>query len=243
MGKWIAVEGVCSAAGRGAVPTGSLPPVFERFTDRSRRALVLAQEEARLLGHDHIGTEHLLIGLIDEKDGIAARVLAELGVTRQAVRDLVEETVGRTAGEPSGNVPFTPRMKKVLELSLREGLQLGHSYIGTEHLLLGLAREGEGVAVRVLQGLGVDPPRVRQSVIQVLSGYQGGATDNPDSAMADSSDAPRCAGCSVELDLVLRYRSITIPPTSPNPFPLKVEVVYCSRCGTVAAVLRADSPA
>ena len=216
--------------------------MFERFTDRSRRALVLAQQEAHLLGHDHIGTEHLLIGLIDEEDGIAARVLAELGVTRQAVRDRVEETVGRSAGESSGNAPFTPRMKKVLELSLREGLQLGHSYIGTEHMLLGLVREGEGVAARVLQELGVELPQVRQSVIQVLSGYQGGATDNADAAMTDSPDAPRCAGCSVELDLVLRHRPMTIPPTSPNPFPLKVEVVYCSRCGTIAAVLRAESP-
>jgi len=228
---------------RGQLPADSLPPVFERFTDRSRRALILAQEEARLLGHDHIGTEHLLIGLIDERDGIAARVLAEHGVTRQAVRDRIEETVGRTAGEPSGNAPFTPRMKKVLELSLREGLQLGHSYIGTEHLLLGLVKEGEGVAARVLQGLGVELPRVRQSVIQVLSGYQGGATDNADSSLSDPSDAPRCAGCSVELDLVLRYRPITIPPTSPNPSPLKVDVVYCGRCGTVAAVLKADPPA
>jgi len=150
-------------------------------------------------------------------------------------------TVGRTAGEPSGSASFTPRLTKVLELSLREGLQLGHSFIGTEHLLLGLVKEGEGVAARVLQSLGVELPRVRQSVIQVLSGYQGTATSEAESAAFDSSDSPRCAGCSAELELVLRYRSITIAPTSPNPFSLKVEVVYCSRCGKVVAILRAES--
>lgn len=199
--------------------------MFERFTDRGRRALVNAQEEARLLGHDHIGTEHLLLGLIHEGDGIAARALMELGVSLEAVRERIEETVGRTTGEPTGNAPFTPRAKKVLELSLREALQLGHSYIGTEHLLLGLVREGEGVAARVLQALGIDLPRVRPSVMQCLSGYQGRASDEAEAAPPDSSDSPRCAGCSTELDLVLRYRSMTIPPASPNPFPLKVDVV------------------
>jgi ATP-dependent Clp protease ATP-binding subunit ClpC len=193
------------------------------------------------MGHEYIGTEHLLLGLIHEREGIAARALMELGVSLEAVRERIEETVGRTTGEPTGNPPFTPRAKKVLELSLREALQLGHSYIGTEHLLLGIVREGEGVAARVLEGLGFDLPRVRQSVIQVMSGYRGGAMGEVQSAFFDPSDPPRCAGCSIELELVLRYRTITVPPTSPNPFPLKVDVVFCNRCGKVAAMLRAES--
>ena len=226
---------------RDGAPAGSLRPVFERFTDRGRRVLVLAQEQARFLGHDYIGTEHILLGLMHEEDGIAARALMELGVSLEAVRDRIEETVGRTAGEPTGNPPFTPRAKKVLELSLREALQLGHSYIGTEHLLLGILREGEGVGARVLEGLGFDLPRVRQSVVQVMSGYEGRAMGGVQSASFDPSDSPRCAGCSAELELVLRYRTITVPPTSPNPFPLKGNVVFCNRCGKVVAMLRAES--
>jgi ATP-dependent Clp protease ATP-binding subunit ClpC len=120
--------------------------VFERFTDRARRVLVLAQEEARLLNHSFIGTEHILLGLIHEGEGVAAKALESLGISLEAVREKVEETIGMAGTAPSGSPPFTPRAKKVLELSLREALQLGHSYIGTEHMLLGLVREGEGVA-------------------------------------------------------------------------------------------------
>jgi ATP-dependent Clp protease ATP-binding subunit ClpC len=147
--------------------------VFERFTDRARRVLVLAQEEARLLNHSFIGTEHILLGLIHEGEGIAARSLDSLGVTLEAVREKVEEAIGPSGTPAPGSPPFTPRAKRVLELSLREALQLGHSYIGTEHMLLGLVREGEGVAAQVLQSLGVELPRVRQQVIQFLSSYQG----------------------------------------------------------------------
>jgi ATP-dependent Clp protease ATP-binding subunit ClpA len=148
--------------------------VFERFTDRSRRAVALAQEEARRLRHHYIGTEHLLLGLIDEGEGVAAKALDSLGVSREDVRLQVEEIIGRGFDAPPGHVPFTPRAKKVLELSLREALQLGHNYIGTEHILLGVIREGEGVAAQVLQKLGADLNRVRQQVIQLLSGYAGG---------------------------------------------------------------------
>ncbi|MFN8168460.1 MAG: ATP-dependent Clp protease ATP-binding subunit [Candidatus Nanopelagicales bacterium] len=147
--------------------------MFERFTDRARRVVVLAQEEARMLNHNYIGTEHILLGLIHEGEGVAAKALESLGISLEAVRQQVEEIIGQGQQAPSGHIPFTPRAKKVLELSLREALQLGHNYIGTEHILLGLIREGEGVAAQVLVKLGADLNRVRQQVIQLLSGYQG----------------------------------------------------------------------
>ncbi|MCB9411339.1 MAG: ATP-dependent Clp protease ATP-binding subunit [Actinobacteria bacterium] len=147
--------------------------MFERFTDRARRVVVLAQEEARMLNHNYIGTEHILLGLIHEGEGVAAKALESLGISLEAVRSQVEEIIGQGQQAPSGHIPFTPRAKKVLELSLREALQLGHNYIGTEHILLGLIREGEGVAAQVLVKLGADLNRVRQQVIQLLAGYQG----------------------------------------------------------------------
>jgi ATP-dependent Clp protease ATP-binding subunit ClpA len=147
--------------------------MFERFTDRARRVVVLAQEEARMLNHNYIGTEHILLGLIREGDGVAAKVLESLRISLDAVRQQVEEIIGRGQQAPSGHIPFTPRGKKVLELSLRESTGLGHNYIGTEHILLGLIREGDGVAAQVLVLLGADLNRVRQQVIQVLHGRQG----------------------------------------------------------------------
>jgi len=150
--------------------------VFEKFTDKARRVVVLAQEEAKLLNHNYIGTEHILLGLIHEGEGVAAKALEALGINLEQVREQVQDIIGQGAQAPSGHIPFTPRAKKVLELSLREALQLGHSYIGTEHLLLGLIREGEGVAAQVLTKLGADTNKVRQQVIQLLSGYQGKET-------------------------------------------------------------------
>jgi ATP-dependent Clp protease ATP-binding subunit ClpC len=147
--------------------------MFERFTDRARRVVVLAQEEARMLNHNYIGTEHILLGLIHEGEGVAAKALESMSISLQAVRDQVQDIIGKGQTAPAGHIPFTPRAKKVLELSLREALQLGHNYIGTEHILLGLIREGEGVAAQVLQKLGADLNRVRQQVIQLLSGYPG----------------------------------------------------------------------
>jgi ATP-dependent Clp protease ATP-binding subunit ClpC len=167
--------------------------MFERFTDRARRVVVLAQEEARMLSHNYIGTEHILLGLIHEGEGVAAKALESLDISLEAVRAQVEEIIGQGQQAPSGHIPFTPRAKKVLELSLREALQLGHSYIGTEHILLGLIREGEGVAAQVLQKLGADLNRVRQQVIQLLSGFQGkesaasGASTSGSGAEAPSS--------------------------------------------------------
>jgi ATP-dependent Clp protease ATP-binding subunit ClpC len=147
--------------------------MFEKFTDKARRVVVLAQEEAKLLNHNYIGTEHILLGLIHEGEGVAAKALESLGINLDSVREQVQEIIGQGQQAPTGHIPFTPRAKKVLELSLREALQLGHSYIGTEHLLLGLIREGEGVAAQVLTKLGADTNRVRQQVIQLLSGFQG----------------------------------------------------------------------
>jgi Clp amino terminal domain, pathogenicity island component len=148
--------------------------MFERFTNRARRAVVLAQEEARLLNHNYIGTEHLLLGLIHEGEGVAAEALEALGLSLEAVRREVEEIIGQGQSAPTGHIPFTPRAKKVLELSLREAKQLRCNYIGTEHILLGLVREGQGVAAKVLVKLGADLPRVRQQVTQLLSGYADG---------------------------------------------------------------------
>ena len=147
--------------------------MFERFTDRARRVVVLAQEEARMLNHNYIGTEHILLGLVHEGEGVAATALESLGIALEGVRQQVEEIIGQGQQAPSGHIPFTPRAKKVLELSLREALQLGHNYIGTEHILLGLIREGEGVAAQVLVKLGADLNRVRQQVLQQLSGSAG----------------------------------------------------------------------
>ena len=148
--------------------------MFERFTDRARRVVVLAQEEARLLNHDYIGTEHLLLGLIHEGKGVAAKALDGMGITEEAVRQQVEDIIGRgKQAARSGHIPFTPRAKKVLKLSLRESLQLGHPYIGTEHILLGLIREGEGVAAQVLVRLGADVETTRHQVVELLQGYQG----------------------------------------------------------------------
>jgi ATP-dependent Clp protease ATP-binding subunit ClpC len=158
-----------------------LVEVFERFTDRAHRVVVLAQEEARRLNHNYLGTEHILLGLVGEGEGVAARALESLGISLEAVRQQVEEIIGQGQQAPSGHIPFTPRAKKVLELASREALQLGHNYVGTEHILLGLVREGEGVAAQVLVKLGADLNRVRQQVIELLHGYPGKepASDRP----------------------------------------------------------------
>ena len=146
--------------------------MFERFTDRARRVVVFAQEEARLLDHDYIGTEHLLLGLLSEGEGVGARSLQALDISLLSVRARVEEVIGRGRSSPTGHIPFTPRAKKVLELSLREALQLGHNYIGTEHILLGLVREGDGVAAQVLSAAGVKLDDVRATVVAFLSGRE-----------------------------------------------------------------------
>ena len=169
--------------------------MFERFTDRARRVIVLAQDEAKLLNHNFIGTEHVLLGLIHEGEGVAAKALESLGIALDAVRDQVEEIIGPGQQVPTGHIPFTPRAKKVLELSLREALQMNHNYIGTEHILLGLIREGEGVAAQVLIKLGADLGRVRSTVLQLITGYQG-----REASMSGAPDAGPDKGNSQVLD-------------------------------------------
>ena len=147
--------------------------MFERFTDRARRVVVLAEEEARTVNHPDVDTEHILLALIREGGGVAAQALGSLGITEEAARQQVEEIAGPgQPGSQKGHLPFTPRAKKILQLSLREAIALGHAYIGTEHILLGLLRADEGVAMQVLNGLGVGPIRVRQKVIQLVSARQ-----------------------------------------------------------------------
>src|SRR5690554_7745751 len=163
--------------------------MFERFTDRARRVVVLAQEEARMLNHNYIGTEHILLGLVREGEGVAAKALEAMDISLNGVREQVQEIIGEGSHAPSGHIPFTPRAKKVLELSLREALQLGHNYIGTEHILLGLIREGEGVAAQVLGKLGADLGGVRQQVIQLLSGYEGKETATAGGGPAEGTPA------------------------------------------------------
>jgi len=185
--------------------------MFERFTDRARRVVVLAQEESRLLNHNYIGTEHLLLGLIHEGEGVAARALEQLGISLERVRTEVEEIIGQGASSPTGHIPFTPRAKKVLELSLREALELGHNYIGTEHILLGLLREGEGVAAQVLMvRMGADLDRVRAVVEGMAS-----------SAAGESVFTSPVAGSDRHLRLRVRPGRIDLSLEDPslNPFP------------------------
>jgi ATP-dependent Clp protease ATP-binding subunit ClpA len=177
--------------------------MFERFTDRARHVLVLAQQEARLLDHNFIGTEHILLGLIHEGEGVAAKALESLDISLEAVREKVEETIGPAGTSTTSSPPFTPRAKKVLELSLREALQLGHNYIGTEHMLLGLVREGDGVAAQVLVSLGADLSRVRVKVIQLLSGYQASGPEKAPSL--------RCGRCGASLSESVRHGTIKAP--------------------------------
>jgi ATP-dependent Clp protease ATP-binding subunit ClpA len=229
-------------------PDGSLEGVFERFTDRARRALVLAQEEARLLNHSFIGTEHILLGLINEGEGVAAEALAALGISLEGVRKKVEETIGMSGSAPMDPVPFTPRAKKVLELSLREALQLGHRYIGTEHLLLGLVREGEGVAATVLVSLGAELPRVRQVVITLISGKQepyGAGQGNELETATDPSAAslePRCPRCRASVTDGTRFRTIAVHPDVEDANPISIDVVYCVQCGTTLHMFKREGP-
>jgi ATP-dependent Clp protease ATP-binding subunit ClpC len=146
--------------------------MFERFTDRARRVVVRAQEEARLLDHDYIGTEHLLLGLVHDGQGVAAKVLESSEIPLEVVRRRVEEAVSRGTQAPSGHIPITEQGKEVLRLAHRESAEIGHHYIGTEHLLLGLIREGDGVAAQVLSGLGVELDAAREQVIRLLNDYQ-----------------------------------------------------------------------
>jgi ATP-dependent Clp protease ATP-binding subunit ClpC len=224
--------------------------VFERFTDRARHVVVYAQEEARMLNHDYIGTEHILLGLIREGEGVAARALESMNISLGAARTRVQEIIGQGSEPPTGHIPFTPRGKKVLELALREALQMGHNYIGTEHILLGLIREGEGVGAQVLQELGAGLDRVRQTVIQLLSGYTAGeAAAGGEVSVSESAyrpveplprsewkpeDAPTCSHCGAALTETLAVKDLDIATGGGEP--VTVRVAYCSRCGSALGV-------
>ena len=218
--------------------------MFERFTDRARRSVVLAQEEARMLNHDYIGTEHILLGLVREGDGVAARVLESMDISVTDIRTRVEEMVGRGHAAAPGHIPFTPRAKKVLELALREALQLGHNYIGTEHILLGLVREGEGVAAQVLVALGGDLERVRQAVLQLLEGRLAepaaegyGEAEQVALTEVSKEGAPTCPNCFAELHDTLSVRMVEAVGTDEGDQPVAVTVAYCTRCGVALGTL------
>jgi len=193
-----------------------------------------------MLNHDYIGTEHLLLGLVRERDGVGGKALASLDISLEAVRRQVEEIVGQGHAAPTGHIPFTPRSKKVLELSLREALQLGHNYIGTEHILLGLVREGEGVATQVLVQLGANLSGVRETVIQLMSGWTESAASSGGeeigvftetvgaSVEAVADDAPTCPNCFASLDETL---AVKIFEKTADDEPFSVKIAYCRRCG------------
>jgi|ERR687892_366276 ATP-dependent Clp protease ATP-binding subunit ClpC len=210
--------------------------MFERFTDRARRVVVLAQEESRMLNHNYIGTEHLLLGLLHEGEGVGAQALESMGISLERVRRQVEEIIGQGQSTPPEHIPFTPRAKKVLELSLRESKQLGHKYLGTEHILLGLVREGEGVAAQVLQKLGADLSAVRQQVIELLA-----AASTPEGILEKSaqsgvrqeeaSDVPVCPRCRASLQESIAYGVLDVR-TPEGEEGRAVQFVFCRRCGT-----------
>jgi ATP-dependent Clp protease ATP-binding subunit ClpC len=202
--------------------------VFERFTERARRVVILAQEEARMLNHNYIGTEHILLGLVREGEGVAAKALETLGISLEAVRQQVEERIGQGQPAPTAHIPFTPRSKKVLELSMREALQLGHDDIGTEHILLGLVREGEGVGAQVLLGSGVTLERVRGEVATLLGSLAGEAEEV--SVGTPRHEEPLCPKCRARLSETAAYRTLDV--SSVEGEPRAVTFAFCRRCGT-----------
>jgi ATP-dependent Clp protease ATP-binding subunit ClpC len=216
--------------------------VFQRFTDRARRVMVLAQEEARALNHSYLGTEHLLLGLIHERDGVAARALELSGISLDEVRSDVGEIIGLGQTTPEPKIPFTPRAKKVLELSLREALQLGHNYIGTEHILLGLLREGKGVAAQVLERRGARLPAVRRQVLQLLGAPSeaempaGSEAQRPEGAewgaevAEDPMSWPLCPRCRAPLEETARYRVLDVSAHGEGELRA-VPFAFCSKCG------------
>lgn len=212
--------------------------MFEQFTDRARRVMVLAQEEARLLQHNFIGTEHLLLGLIHEGEGVGAKTLESLGITLEPVRAAVTRTIGAAGMSTTGSPPFTPRAKRVLELSLREALDLKHHYIGTEHLLLGILSEGEGVGAQVLVQLGAELPDVRARVLEVLSGagpmpsLERVATSQGESAA--SVARPLCPQCGAGLVQHAFHKRLEVTDAD-NANPVAFLVVYCRLCGKALA--------
>lgn len=217
--------------------------VFERFTDPARKVVVLAQEEARMLGHSYIGTEHLLLGLVHGGDNVGGRTLESLGISLEEVRRQVEEIIGTGESPPTGHIPFTPRAKKILELSLREAPQLGHNYIGSEHLLLGLLHEGEGVGAQVLVRMGATLEGVRGRVLELIRAEGPGDVEGlaedltiPVHRRARPGEGfpgppPRCPHCGWSIKDGLRY--LTVEATAEDGDHVRpLDIAYCIRCGT-----------
>lgn len=217
--------------------------MFERFTDRARRVLVLAQEEARGLNHNFIGTEHILLGILHDGDSPTAEIMASLGIRADAVRTAVAETVGPMSGLRVDSPPFTPRAKRVLELSLREALQHGQNFIGDGHLMLGLVREGEGVAVQVLAGLGADLSRIRQGIVTHIaeapptSGERQRVERIEGFERLEDLDEAHCPHCRARLQETARYQILEIPAAEGQPGDaIRVTVVYCNRCRSAVPI-------
>jgi ATP-dependent Clp protease ATP-binding subunit ClpC len=217
--------------------------VFERFTDRARRVVVFAQEEARLLNHNHIGTEHILLGLLREEEGVAAKALASMDISLKIVRGQVEEIIGQGEIMPTGHIPFTPRAKKVLELSLRESIQLGHNYIGTEHILLGLVREGEGVAAQVLVNRGAGLDAVRGAVLMLLESIREippearaaaeRVIEAQEQAEVEPARWPVCPRCRKPLEETAGYRVLDVAAAAGGEGDARaVTFAFCQHCGT-----------
>lgn len=217
--------------------------MFERFTDRARHVVVFAQEEARRLNHNYIGTEHILVALCIESESLAGRTLEALGVSVDRIREQIEEIVGRGQSAPSSHIPLTKQSKRVLEFSLREALRLGDNYIGTEHLLLGLIRQEDDVAVRILERLGVDTRRVDQEVHRMAMGGVGqtsSASTREDLTVSMeemSGDAPRCPRCYADLTVGLRAGSVTAAHDEEDE-TYSITLAWCPRCGTVIGPVR-----
>jgi ATP-dependent Clp protease ATP-binding subunit ClpA len=211
--------------------------MFERFTDRARRVVVFAQEEARLLNHNYIGTEHILLGLVHEGEGVGAMALKALGISLDDVREEVERLTSKGTEALKAHVPFTPRAKKVLELSLREALQLAHNYIGTEHILLGLVQEGGGIGAQVLVTSGADLHTVRQKVLELLAGHSG-LEDRPGtSSWVDRPiTGPRCRACRDDLSETAAYRILEVAEHEGDE-KRDLLVVFCRRCGATAGLI------
>lgn len=207
--------------------------MFERFTDRARRVVVHAQEESRQLNHTYIGTEHILLGIIKEGEGVGAMALTALGVSLKQLRTEVEATVGKGTSPVLGHIPFTPRAKKLLELSLREALHHGHDYIGTEHLLLALIREGEGVGARALAKSGISLDQAREQVMELLAGASLSG-EQAWEGETGSADRPRCARCNASLAEALALASIEV---AGGDELRTISIAFCTACGAALGAL------
>lgn len=220
--------------------------MFDRFDDRARRVVVLAQEEARLLGHGYIGTEHILLGLIHEGEGTAATILGRFGISLELLRTNVAE-IGPSASPSPSHMPFSPRAKSILELALREAIELGHDYIGTEHILLGVIREGEGIAVQLLRKLGVDPSRMRDQIIEAMSGASGEEPVTERIAVRRNlpasppalapEDMPACSACRAPLARSALTKTLDVPMAE-GAGTLEATFIYCGQCGLALGVSR-----